>query len=68
LFLPAWLAGVGGFDYANENITFNLLLGGGLITAANILLQLRKRPEPRSDAAPPETLSAEGQERKSVGS
>jgi len=48
LFLPAyfsvWLAIV----YANERATWTLLLGGGLITAANLLIQLR----------PPEKSSA----------
>lgn len=41
LFLPAWFAAWGGFDYPNETLTAHLLLGGGLITAANILIQLR---------------------------
>lgn len=41
LFLPALLSAWGGFDYPNEQITWHLLVGGGLITAANILLQLK---------------------------
>lgn len=41
LFLPAWLAGWGGFVYPNEVAGANLLLGGGLITAANVLIQLK---------------------------
>lgn len=41
LFLPALLASWGGFDYPNETLTWRLLLGGGLITAANLLLQFR---------------------------
>lgn len=41
LFLPAWLGRWAGIDYANETLTWNLLLGGGLITLANILIQLR---------------------------
>ena len=47
LFLPAWFAAWTGVPYANETITAALLIGGGLITAANILLQLpqrKKRP------------------------
>jgi drug/metabolite transporter (DMT)-like permease len=40
LFLPAWLSRWAGVDYPNEQISFRLLLGGGLITAANVLLQL----------------------------
>jgi len=30
-----------GFDYPNELVTWQLLVGGGLITAANILIQLK---------------------------
>jgi drug/metabolite transporter (DMT)-like permease len=41
LFLPAWFAGWGVFVYPNEIAGANLLLGGGLITAANILIQLK---------------------------
>ena len=41
LFLPAWLAGWGGFVYPNETAGANLLIGGGLITAANVLIQLK---------------------------
>jgi drug/metabolite transporter (DMT)-like permease len=41
LFLPAWFAALGGFDYPNEVATTHLLLGGGLITAANVLIQLK---------------------------
>jgi len=40
LFLPAWLSRWAGVDYPNEQLTVRLLLGGGLITAANVLLQL----------------------------
>lgn len=43
LFLPAWLATWTGVPYSNETLTASLLLGGGLITAANILLQLPQR-------------------------
>ncbi len=48
LFLPAWFAAWGGFLYANETLTKSLLIGGGLITAANILIQLKplSRPPP----------------------
>ncbi len=41
LFLPVWLGLVGGFVYANETATSALLIGGALITAANIVIQLR---------------------------
>lgn len=43
LFLPAWLALWTGTDYANETPTVRLLLGGGLITVANVCIQLRPR-------------------------
>ena len=49
LFLPAIFARWGGFAYANEAATVHLLAGGGLITLANILIQLRPPPRP----APP---------------
>lgn len=41
LFLPAWFAGWAGVHYPNETLTWHLLLGGGLITLANVLLQLK---------------------------
>jgi len=41
LFLPGWFSAWAGFGYANETVTGNLVLGGGLITAANVLIQLR---------------------------
>jgi drug/metabolite transporter (DMT)-like permease len=41
LFLPAVLSRWIGFDYPNELVTWQLLVGGGLITLANVLLQLR---------------------------
>jgi drug/metabolite transporter (DMT)-like permease len=40
LALPAWLGQLGGFDYPNEGLTFHLLVGGLLVTLANILIQL----------------------------
>jgi hypothetical protein len=45
LFLPGWFAAWAGFSYANESLTFNLLVGGGLITAANLLVQLKPLPK-----------------------
>ncbi len=50
LFLPAWFAGWGGFSYANETVTRSLLVGGGLITAANILIQLKPLSRPAAPA------------------
>ena len=40
LFLPAWFSQWTGVAYANEQLTGTLLLGGALITAANVLLYL----------------------------
>ncbi len=58
LFLPGWFSSWTGLDYPNEQITRQLLIGGGLITAANVLLQSRwlaAKPAPfqgnRSSAA-----------------
>jgi drug/metabolite transporter (DMT)-like permease len=45
LFLPAWFSAWGGFDYPNETASTNLLVGGGLITAANVLIQLKPLPK-----------------------
>ena len=40
LFLPALLSQFAGVIYANERITRDLLFGGGLILAANVLIQI----------------------------
>jgi drug/metabolite transporter (DMT)-like permease len=44
LVLPVWLSRWAGIDYPNEVLGTHLLLGGGLILAANVLLQLRPPP------------------------
>lgn len=49
LFLPALFSAWAGFHYANETLTWHLLVGGGLITAANLLIQFR----PPRPASPP---------------
>ena len=49
LFLPAWFAAWTGVPYANETLTAALLIGGGLITAANIILQLPQRAKQSND-------------------
>lgn len=41
LFLPAIFSAMAGINYANESATWTLLVGGGLITLANVLLQLK---------------------------
>jgi drug/metabolite transporter (DMT)-like permease len=40
-FLPAWFSAWAAIHYENETATWTLLLGGGLITIANVLLQLK---------------------------
>lgn len=44
LFLPAWLSVWVGINYANEQATWTLLVGGGLITIANVWVQFASRP------------------------
>ncbi len=46
LFLPALFSVWAAIDYPNETATWTLVVGGGLITFANVLLQL-KPPEKR---------------------
>lgn len=41
LFLPQMMSQWGQIDYPNEQLTWNLLLGGGLIIAANVWMQLK---------------------------
>ncbi|MCL5099364.1 MAG: DMT family transporter [Candidatus Omnitrophica bacterium] len=41
LFLPAWFSTLAGLSYANETLTANLVIGGGLIAAANVIIQTR---------------------------
>ncbi len=41
LFLPAIFSVWAGVSYANEPVTWPLLVGGGLITLANVIIQLR---------------------------
>jgi drug/metabolite transporter (DMT)-like permease len=49
LFLPAILSALTGADYPNEAATWQLVVGGTLITAANLMVALRKpRPPPVS--------------------
>jgi len=40
LFLPAWFSVWAGVNYPNEILTTSLLVGGGLITVANVIIQL----------------------------
>jgi drug/metabolite transporter (DMT)-like permease len=45
LFLPGWFSRWSGIGYADEQLTLRLFIGGGLIIAANVLLQ-SKWPAP----------------------
>ncbi len=38
LFLPGWLSKLAHVDYPNEHITWRLVVGGGLILAANLVI------------------------------
>lgn len=51
LFLPGWLGALGGFSYPNERVTSAMLIGGGLITAANVLLQTLPQSRPAKAVA-----------------
>jgi len=44
LFLPAWFSTWTGIHYSNETLTTHLLIGGGLITVANLAIQLSSHP------------------------
>jgi drug/metabolite transporter (DMT)-like permease len=41
LFLPALLSSLAAISYPNETATWSLLVGGGLITVANVLAQIK---------------------------
>lgn len=45
MFLPGWFSTMAGISYPNEQIGWRLLAGGSLITAANVLMQLRPPPK-----------------------
>ncbi|MCX8108089.1 MAG: DMT family transporter [Verrucomicrobiae bacterium] len=47
MFMPAWFSNLGGIDYPNECIEWNLVVGGGLIFIANVLVQLRNSSRDR---------------------
>ena len=50
LFLPAFLSAWAAINYDNEKLTTNLLLGGALITAANVLIQMPSRSAARTES------------------
>jgi drug/metabolite transporter (DMT)-like permease len=47
MFLPGWFSAMAGIRYLNEQIGWNLVIGGGLITAANALIQIQSSPPAR---------------------
>ncbi len=53
LFLPAWISVFTGLDYPNESPGTELLTGGALILAANILMQMQRNPHPPTIAPAP---------------
>jgi drug/metabolite transporter (DMT)-like permease len=44
LVVPAWFGAWAAISYPNETLTTNLILGGGLIIAANVLAQWQPKP------------------------
>ena len=60
LFLPALLGAWTAVDYPNEHLTARLLVGGGLITLANVILQLRPPPVPVPVVAAATTTASPG--------
>ena len=48
LFLPGIFSRWAGIAYGNEAASANLMIGGGLITVANVLVQLQPPPRPDS--------------------
>ena len=52
LFLPALFSQWASLDYSNEKLTPHLMIGGGMISLANLLVQLRRAGAPRRETAP----------------
>jgi drug/metabolite transporter (DMT)-like permease len=48
-FVPSIISAWSGITYANESLTSSLLIGGALILAANLVVQLKPTRTPRSD-------------------
>lgn len=53
LFLPGLLSRWSGFNYPNEQLNWELLVGGGLITGANVLIQINPGTREDNPAPPP---------------
>jgi drug/metabolite transporter (DMT)-like permease len=59
LFVPAWLSRWADISYVNERVSINLLSGGGLITAANILIAVHQAAGGQTGAAAEDDRSPE---------
>jgi drug/metabolite transporter (DMT)-like permease len=53
MFLPQWLGHMTGSAYPNEHPGFPLLAGGGMILAANLLMQIKRKPHKPAIAPAP---------------
>lgn len=53
MFLPQWLGLMTGSVYPNERPGFPLIIGGGMILAANLLMQLKRKPHKPAIAPAP---------------
>ena len=51
LFMPAIISRFAGIDYTNERATYSLLIGGGLVTLANVLMQVNSSRNPTLGSA-----------------
>jgi drug/metabolite transporter (DMT)-like permease len=50
LFLPAMFSALAGIDYANEVVTWRMIVGGLLVCGANVIIQLSP-PAPVANAS-----------------
>jgi drug/metabolite transporter (DMT)-like permease len=53
MFLPAWIGSWMGDGYPNEQFGMTMATGGGLIIAANVLMQLKRQPHKAAIAPAP---------------
>jgi drug/metabolite transporter (DMT)-like permease len=53
MFLPQWIANITGTGYPNERPGFSMIAGGGMILAANVLMQIKHKPHRPSIAPVP---------------
>jgi drug/metabolite transporter (DMT)-like permease len=67
LFLPAWFSAWAQLDYANETLTGQLLLGGGLITAANVLIYSPAATLKRPQTGPADPSAADREANRIAG-